>query len=372
MRVLFASYVPHMPESTGGYQTTVDALASILRKRGHDVLVMAGIGRQSQAVILQERHKERFAVLPFDDLSYPLARADEPVEALPGILAGWRPDIVSLPLGGGAQAAMTVLCLRAKVPVMLTVHNVDPRDVATVFPESPLLGQMANSHFTARRMESLFGIDLPVVPPLIDPATCVLTPEERGQGDAILLINPSLNKGVDTFFRLAAARPDLKFITIESWAVSTDWRAILHNRAAELGNVELLAPTLDMRPVYRRARVLMMPGTYEETWGKAATEAQLNGIPVIAAARGALPETIGAGGLTVPIDDGLEPWLQALDRVTGDPSYYRQLATAALAHASQPDYSADVVADRFIALLAERIAIARAAMRHDATGNASG
>ncbi|HVI90638.1 MAG TPA: glycosyltransferase family 4 protein [Dongiaceae bacterium] len=359
MRVLFASYVPHVPESTGGYQTTIDALAGMLQKRGHQVLVMAGIARQSQTIILQERQKERFAVLPFDGLSYPLARADEPVEALPGILAGWRPDIVSLPLGGGAQAAMTVLCLRAKVPVMLTVHNVDPREVATVFPESPLLGQMANSRFTARRMHSLFGLDLPVVPPLIDPTTCVLPPEERGQGDCILLINPSINKGVDTFFRLAAARPDLKFLTIESWAVSADWRAILHNRAAELGNVELLGPTLDMRPVYRRARLLLMPGIYEETWGKAASEAQLNSIPVIAAARGALPETIGPGGLTVPIDEGLEPWLQALDRLTRDMSFYRQVAAAALTHATRSDCAADVVADQFIALLEQRIAIAR-------------
>jgi len=368
MRVLFASYVPHMPESTGGYQTTIDALASILQKRGHDVLVMAGIARQSQAVILHERQKERFAVMPFDGLSYPLARADEPVDALPGILAGWQPDIVSLPLGGGAQAAMTVLCLRAKVPVMLTVHNVDPREVSTVFPDSPLLGQMANSQFTARRMHSLFGSDLPVVPPLIDPGTCVLAAEERGRGDRILLINPSLNKGVDTFFRLAAARPDLKFMTIESWAVSDAWRTILHNRAAELGNVELLGPTLDMRPIYRQARLLLMPGTYEETWGKAATEAQLNGIPVIAAARGALPETVGAGGLIVPIDEGLDPWLQALDRVTGDAAFYQQLSAAALAQATRSDFSAEVVADRFIALLEERIALARHAAAADPAG----
>jgi glycosyltransferase involved in cell wall biosynthesis len=263
---------------------------------------------------------------------------------------------------------MTVLCLRARVPVMLTVHNVDPREVATVFPESPLLGQMANSHFTARRMRSLFGTDLPVVPPLIDPTTCILPPDERGRGDRILLVNPSLNKGVDTFFRLAAARPDLKFLTIESWAVSDAWRTILHNRAAELGNVELLGPSLDMRPIYRRTRLLLMPGIYEETWGKAATEAQMNGIPVIAAARGALPETVGPGGLIVPIDEGLEPWLQALDRLTTDRSFYLQASAAALAHASRSDWSSENIADRFIALLQERIAIARQAALAEAAG----
>ncbi|HVJ40764.1 MAG TPA: glycosyltransferase family 4 protein [Dongiaceae bacterium] len=361
MRVLFASYVPHMPESTGGYQTTIDALARLLQARGHEVLVLSGSARPSQAVILHERQKERFAVLPFDGLAYPLARADEPVDALPGILAGWQPDIVSLALGGGAQAAMTVLCLRAHIPVMLTVHSIDPRDIATVFPESPLLGQLANSDFTARRMHTLFGIDLPVLPPLIDPATCVLAPEERGQGNSILLVNPSVSKGVDTFFRLAAARPDLHFLTIESWSVSDEWRAVLHNRAAELGNVEVLGPTHDMRPVYRRARILLMPGIWEETWGKAATEAQLNGIPVIAARRGALPETIGPGGLAVPIDEGLGPWLQALGRLADDAAFYDQASQAALRHASRAEYSPEIIGDRFIALLQERIATARAA-----------
>jgi len=361
MRVLFASYVPHMPESTGGFQTTVDALAKILQARGHEVLVLAGAAKPPQAIVLHERVKERFAVLPSDGLSYPVARADETAEALTGILASWQPDIVSMALGGGSQAAMVVLCLRAKVPVMLTVHNVDSRDVATVFPENPLLGRIANSDFTARRMESLFGTRLPVLPPLIDPKTCVLPAAERGQGDSILFINPSVSKGVDTFFRLAAARPDLKFLTIESWAVSDDWRTILHNRAAELGNVEILGPTHDMRPVYRRARLLLMPGTYEETWGKAATEAQLNGIPVIAAERGALPETVGPGGLIVPIDQGLQPWLTALNRVTGDATLYRQLAQAALDHATRIDSSAEAVGDRFIALLADQVETARRA-----------
>lgn len=362
MRVLFAGSTSHIPESTGGLQTTIDALAKLLQARGHEVLVLANVLRDSSAIVLHEPQEERFAVLPdFDGLSYPVARANEAVEALPGVLAGWQPDIVSIALGGGRQAAMVVLCLRARIPVMLTVHNVEPRDVSTIFPDSPLLGRLANSEFTARRMESLFGVRLPVLPPLIDPATCVLPADQRGQGESILLVNPSVSKGIDLFFRLAAARPDLHFLTIESWTISPDWQAILHNRATELGNVEILGPTRDMRPVYRRARLLLMPGIHEETWGKTATEAQLNGIPVIASARGALPETIGDGGLSVPIDQGIGPWLDALDKVAGDAALYQRLSQAALDHANRPDWSAEVIGDRFIDLLQQQIALAQAA-----------
>ena len=361
MRILFASFVSHMPDSFGGLQSSVDALAKALTARGHAVMVLGGLRKPIKSVILAKPAKEQFAVLPHAELSYPVARAHEPVEALPGILAGWEPDIAVLPYGGSGMAAMTVLCLRAQVPTVLAVHNVEPREVSTLFPEDPLLTHLANSDFTARRMETLFGQRIPVIPPPVDPATCMIDARERGQGDCVLLINPSISKGVEIFFRLAAARPDLRFITVESWQISPEWQAILHNRAAELRNVEVLQPTHDMRSIYRRARLLLMPSSYEETWGKAVTEAQLNGIPVIASDRGALPETVGSGGLLVPIDQGLAPWLTALDRLTATPDVYRELSQAALSHATRAGLSVDSICEKFLALLQAHIRAAAAA-----------
>jgi glycosyltransferase involved in cell wall biosynthesis len=360
MRILFASFGSHMPDSFGGLQSSVDALATALTARGHAVMVLGGLRKPINAVILPEPVKEQFAVLPYEELGYPVARAHEPVEALPGILAGWQPDVAVVPRGGGGWAAMAVLCLRARVPTVLAVHNVEPREVSTLFPEDPLLTHVANSDFTARRMETLFGQSMPVIPPPVDPAACVLDPAARGQGDCVLLINPSISKGVDIFFRLAAARPDLRFAAVESWQVSPEWQAILHNRAAELGNVELLQPARDMRPVYRRARLLLMPSSFEETWGKVVTEAQLNGIPVIASDRGALPETVGPGGLLVPIDQGFAPWLAALDRLTAAPDVYRQLSQAALVHASRAELSVDSICEKFLALLQAHVSAAAA------------
>lgn len=360
MRILFASLGSHMPDSFGGLQSSVDALAKALIARGHSVMVLGGLRKPIKAVILPEPVKDQFAVLPHDGLGYPVARAHEPVEALPGILAGWEPDVVVVPRGGGGWAAMVVLCLRAQVPTVLAVHNVEPREVSTLFPEDSLLTHVANSDFTARRMETLLGQRMPVIPPLIDPATCVIDAQERGHGDCVLLINPSVSKGVEIFFRLAAARPDLRFIAVESWQISPEWQAVLHNRAAELGNVELLRPTHDMRAIYRRARLLLMPSSYEETWGKVVTEAQLNGIPVIASDRGALPETVGPGGFLVPLDRGLDPWLTALDRLTAAPDLYRELSQAALVHATRSELSVDSICEKFLALLQAHISAAAA------------
>ncbi len=355
MRILFGTILPYLPVSTGGVQRTLHALAKALTARGHDVLVLGAASMATDPARVN-------AVFPYDGFSYGVAHAGDPLAALPGILSGWQPDIAVLSFAGEAAVTMTMRCLRAGVPVAQIVHNIDSAFVTTVVPDHPLLCRIANSHFTARRIATLFGVDLPVIPPLIDPADCVFDPRHRGQGDSVLLVNPSIIKGSEIFFQLAAARPDLRFRTIESWSIDPNWRLILHNRAAALGNVEIMTATDDMREIYRRARIILMPSVHEETWGRVASEAQLNGIPVIAADRGALPETVGEGGLLVPIDQGISPWVDALDRLTNDDDLYRRLAAAALAHAARPEQSADILVPRFIALLRDHLSAAGAVM----------
>jgi hypothetical protein len=67
--------------------------------------------------------------------------------------------------------------------------------------------------------------------------------------------------------------------------------------------------------------------------------------------RGALPETLGAGGHAVPLDAGLEPWLQALDRLWAAPAFYDQCAAAALAESTRADRAPDRIAAQFLDLL---------------------
>jgi glycosyltransferase involved in cell wall biosynthesis len=44
-----------------------------------------------------------------------------------------------------------------------------------------------------------------------------------------------------------------------------------------------------------------MPSVWEESFGLVAAEAMVNGIPVVASNRGAIPETLGHGGVVLPI-----------------------------------------------------------------------
>jgi glycosyltransferase involved in cell wall biosynthesis len=80
-------------------------------------------------------------------------------------------------------------------------------------------------------------------------------------------------------------------------------------------------------------------------------EAQVSGIPALVSDRGALPETLGQGGIAVPLDAGFDLWLAALDRLWSDADLYRQCSTAASAESTGPERAPDRIAAHFLDLL---------------------
>jgi len=78
--------------------------------------------------------------------------------------------------------------------------------------------------------------------------------------------------------------------------------------------------------------LILVPSLWQESFGRVAAEAVMNGIPVIASDRGALPEVLVAAGRVLPIParhtpssrlaptaDELAPWVEAIERYWADP-----------------------------------------------------
>ncbi|HLI50321.1 MAG TPA: glycosyltransferase family 1 protein [Thermomicrobiaceae bacterium] len=82
----------------------------------------------------------------------------------------------------------------------------------------------------------------------------------------------------------------------------------------------------------RRATLLAMPSR-DEGFGLPMLEAMAAGVPVIAAARGALPEIAGGAAVLVGSDDA-EEWSQAIEALIGDESRRAELMRAGLLRAS--------------------------------------
>ena len=122
-------------------------------------------------------------------------------------------------------------------------------------------------------------------------------------------------------------------------------------------NVDRAQHMTDMRPLYAATRVLLAPSLWYESWGRVATEAVINGIPVLASRSGGLPEAVGEGGicletpeacrkdyLRIPTEEEMRPWMDALKRLL-DGDWREPCARAAAAH------DVERYADRLLELL---------------------
>ena len=140
------------------------------------------------------------------------------------------------------------------------------------------------------------------------------------------MINPVQVKGVEIALELAERLPQQEFLFVEGWGTDP---AIVR-RIERLPNATYMRKQMDMRTVYGRTRVLIVPSQWQEAFGRVVVEAQASGIPVIASRTGGLPEAVGDGGIL--IDEYRNPvrWLSALQGLLEDRSSYQSLSEKAI------------------------------------------
>lgn len=152
---------------------------------------------------------------------------------------------------------------------------------------------------------------------------------DRHEADAITLINLTENKGAKLFYDLARAMPNRKFLAVKG---GYDQQMI-----ARMPNVDIVDNTHDIRPIYARTRILLMPSLIE-TYGRVAVEAMCSGIPVIANETAGLREACAEAATycdrNMPGD-----WIKAITALD-DTAFYakRSKAAAERAEALRPEY----------------------------------
>ncbi|MWC29595.1 glycosyltransferase family 4 protein [Paenibacillus sp. MMS18-CY102] len=160
----------------------------------------------------------------------------------------------------------------------------------------------------------------------------------------ITVINPSAIKGFSIFIGLAKAMPELSFAAVPTWATSAE--EIDEMKA--LPNITILKPSEDINDIYKQTKVFLMPSLWGESFGQVVTEAMLRGIPVIASRIGGIPEAKMGLDYLLPVKpiekyntsyllstviprpivpkQDIEPWAEALRKLTTDRSHYEQLS----------------------------------------------
>lgn len=130
-------------------------------------------------------------------------------------------------------------------------------------------------------------------------------------GEALTLINYNEHKGGKIFHRLAARMPDLEFIAVRGG------HGIQVPMPKRLPNLTLVPHNPDLKPVWSRTRLLLMPSVYE-SYGLTGIEAGCSGIPTLANDTPGLRESLGPAGLFVSERDNLDEWESAIRVVLAD------------------------------------------------------
>jgi glycosyltransferase involved in cell wall biosynthesis len=228
-----------------------------------------------------------------------------------------------------------------------------PFRAARVRAAGPLLARadlvVSNSRFLQHALRTGAGLDSHVVPPFID-TPAAETPGPPGTRDRIAFVGLDRWKGAALALELADALPDRRFLFLAGARPSPDLVA----QAGRRPNVTRLDWTPEMRPVFDRTRLLLMPSLWEEPFGRLPVEAGARGIPTLASARGGLPESVGEGGLLLPPDAGLAAWTRAI-RDFDDEARYADASAAARAHAAT--FRVEATLARFAELVARELAV---------------
>lgn len=127
----------------------------------------------------------------------------------------------------------------------------------------------------------------------------------------ITLINLNELKGGKILREIALRMPDRKFLGVIGGYDDqiTD----------QPPNVTIHPHTANIKEVYDKTRILLMPSRYE-SWGRTATEAMSSGIPVIANKTFGLEANLSEAGIWVDRDD-IEGWVKAIKKLDNKKVY---------------------------------------------------
>lgn len=146
---------------------------------------------------------------------------------------------------------------------------------------------ISNSNWVNDSFKTLVNVPKLVVYP---PLTIDKYKVNNKDAKAITMVNLIDLKGGNLFWQLARVMPDREFIAVKGGYGNQ----IMYPK--DLPNVTIMENQDDMREVFKKSRIILMPSSYE-SWGRVGMEAAVSGIPTIATATEGLLESLGNSGV---------------------------------------------------------------------------
>lgn len=306
------AYVPH---HNGGAETTLHDMNRALVEAGHESLV----------VIKETPLREYRPPYEVDGVKVIFAKdKHEIVRQIPGA------DLILTHLECSVRA--TLLGQKFRIPVAQLIHN--DLDLTRKYVAHSPDFVIYNSEWIREEFAKEFG-HIPHI--VIHPPT-LAERYETDRGKSVTLVNLFGRKGADIFYSLAERFPNVSFLGVKG---GYGEQVIRH----DIPNVEIMDYTPDIKKVYEKTKIILMPSVYE-SYGRVACEAAASGIPAIVADTRGLREALGDAGTYLNPHD-LDAWETAL-RGALTPRKYGALSKAALERSSALDSRSRAELDRFV------------------------
>jgi CDP-glycerol glycerophosphotransferase (TagB/SpsB family)/glycosyltransferase involved in cell wall biosynthesis len=180
-----------------------------------------------------------------------------------------------------------------------------------------------------------------VLHPPISPSQYEVTP-----GSLVTQVNLAEKKGGSLFWEIASRLPDANFLAV----TGREHDQVIPRRVP--ANVEVMDYTDDIRAVYERTRVLLMPSqglepeyrwtdeAWTESYGRVGVEAAVSGIPVISLPTPGIQEALGEGAIYC--EKAVDSWVGAV-RTLENPDAYAVASGRARAAVQRLDPDGDVL-----------------------------
>jgi glycosyltransferase involved in cell wall biosynthesis len=325
MRFLYGVGRPAFPFFIGGDGTIAHTMLSELPRKGVDCRFVGTFGDH---VVAKLRRLDDLAIRYDHDgyslnycIPYRVSLATDSTFAslVEKMIVDFKPHVVFAQLDQANE--ILALAKRHGCRTALYVLDVDYEENFLALESEPDV-ILTVSDFARGELRRRFGRESHVLYPLVD----IDRYRTSRRAEAVTMINPVPVKGVEIALALTEALPRQEFLFVEGWGTVP----AIEERIGRLPNATYVSKQMDMRAVYSRTRVLIVPSQWQEAFGRVVVEAQASGIPVIASRTGGLPEAVGRGGIL--IDDYRNPvrWLSALQGLLEDRSAWQDLSEKAI------------------------------------------
>ncbi len=190
----------------------------------------------------------------------------------------------------------------------------------------------SNGNFVQRAMLKHQQFNSKILHPYIDLSEARV---EKREPEYVTMINPDPGKGGGTLVYLAKNMPDVKFLTIRVSA-NNDYSNL--PKEGELPNLTIWDFQKDIRKIYEKTKLLIVPTIVDETFCRVIPEAQSNGIPIIGRDVGGIKDTMGAGGILIGKYEDDDTWKDTVSRILENKEEYENLSKLAIENSKKIDY----------------------------------